>query len=741
MGEPDDSRESETIRAGAQRGCRFVVGLFALNCFWIMTVWPQRSQTFGQRYDAAIGPEVRALVVSPQLRASPPEIALLSFSPSTVSFFRAENGGSLVPTDTCAVPTGSETLLTADLDGTGRPSFITMDGSTGQVCILRRTPDGGFSQSILSVPPAQRLIVADINNDGKPDLLLFGRTTAGVTTFLNRRAGVFVRGPVLFPDISVGDLQVRDLDGDGVNDVFLLDWLSNKLDIFYGIARTVFSEQLAISLPGEPGALSVGQVSAARTVRIAVTIPASRKILLYDGNALGDFRLSATVECPSPPEGLLLKDIDGDGLPEIVSGTTRGILLRLGSPTPWSERTQFFAPPAGTNMWAVEDVDGDGKPDLVAVDRRTRSLTVEFNDARQASPSEIVVYAVGVDPRGVAIADVDRDGRADILVANQRSNTTSVLFNRGNGQFSAQSSTAVGESPSCVTPLEGEVSGFVVSGGLQGQVHLVTYQETRTNSLTVAMQRGGNPEVLEASFNPREGRIEIMLRTHEEAGRGVMLTSLEQLSRRQFLERAIRPSIASIVLAATARHRNQNLAVLYATNDNRTGRTTVYTSTATPEFKFSSLRSLFSYPDSTMSTFLLSWGVTGSDTLSIAAVALGEPADMIGVFVIKGDTLATPVQWIKGFRPLDDSAMTLEDVDGDGLPDLVVADAVRRTVYLFRGEYDFGFYAPIAVTSVARLGDFAVGHLRNSPGSDLVLTDRRSGTVRILLDAFRRQDE
>ena len=79
MGEPDDSRESETIRAGAQRGCRFVVGLFALNCFWIMTVWPQRSQTFGQRYDAAIGPEVRALVVSPQLRASPPEIALLSF--------------------------------------------------------------------------------------------------------------------------------------------------------------------------------------------------------------------------------------------------------------------------------------------------------------------------------------------------------------------------------------------------------------------------------------------------------------------------------------------------------------------------------------------------------------------------------------------------------------------------------------------------------------------------------------
>jgi hypothetical protein len=336
---------------------------------------------------------------------------------------------------------------------------------------------------------------------------------------------------------------------------------------------------------------------------------------------------------------------------------------------------------------------------------------------------------------------VDHDGLPDILVANQRSNTVSVLFNRGNGQFQTQSCTAVGESPFCVAPLEGGAPGFVVSGGVEGQVRVVTYEESRTNSMMVAMQGGRDPEVLEASFNPTESRFEIMLRTHEEQTKGVMLTFLEQLSRRQFLERAVRPSVSSTVLAATARRQNQTLAVLYATNDIKTGRTTVYTSTATPEFKFSTLRSLFSFPDSTSSTFLLSWGNTGRDTLSMAAVALGEPADMIGVFVMKRDTLAAPVQWIKGFRPLDDSAMALEDVDGDGLPDLVVADAVRKVVYLFQGEYDFGFYAPVPVTSAARLGDFAVGHLRNSPGSDLVLTDRRSGSVKILLDAFRRQGE
>ena len=43
-----------------------------------------------------------------------------------------------------------------------------------------------------------------------------------------------------------GDGQLewyRDANGDGINDVFLLNWLSDQLEVFYGITRMVFSEQ------------------------------------------------------------------------------------------------------------------------------------------------------------------------------------------------------------------------------------------------------------------------------------------------------------------------------------------------------------------------------------------------------------------------------------------------------------------------------------------------------------------
>ncbi len=743
MGESGASKESDPACCGGQAGQRIVVGLFALNVLWSVQAWSQRSLLFfSHRTDEPVLQDVRALAVVPASPSRPAEIVLLPSSPPCLLFYRVDSTGTLTPTDTCNLPSGQDELLTADFIGDGNVEYVSMDRATGEVRVIRRA-GGGFIQTAYVVPPAQRMAIGDINSDGKPDLLFFGRTTAGVSTLINRRKGSFVPGPVLFPDISVSDLQVGDLDGDGVNDVFLLDWLSNKLDVCYGISRMVFSEQLSVALPGEPVSLSLGPISSKRTVRLAITVPSVRKILVYDGNALGDFVNSAIIDCPSAPAGVLIRDIDADHLAEIISSTDHGILVRSGYAAPWAERTQYFAPSAAPGAWAVADVDGDGLPDLVALDRRTRRLCVLFNDGRNMRLQRENIYAVGVDPRGVALADVDHDGLSDILVANEGSNTVSLLLNEGNGRFHAQQSTLVGDSPSAVAPMEGTEKGFVVSDAIAGRVRVVTMQGDRSSSSTVAMPAGRRPEVLGASFNPALRRIEIMLRSHEEVGNGVLLTFLEQLSRRQFLERAFRPSVASTVLAATARRdpRTGGLAALFATNDPRSGRTTVYASSATAQFEFGSLNPVFSYPDSSSSTFLLSWGGVGRDPVSIAAVALGDPSDMIAVFAINGDTLAGPVQWIKGFRPLEDTAMALDDVDGDGTTDLVIADAVRKTIFLFRGDEDFGFAAPVPITSADNTGDFAVGHLRHSSASDLVITDRKAGSVRVLMDPFRRTGE
>ena len=56
-------------------------------------------------------------------------------------------------------------------------------------------------------------------------------------------------------------------------------------------------------------------------------------------------------------------------------------------------------------------------------------------------------YAVGLNPKGIVSADFNRDGVADLAVANSGDSSVSILLGRGNGSFGTASSVAVAASP------------------------------------------------------------------------------------------------------------------------------------------------------------------------------------------------------------------------------------------------------------------------------------------------------
>jgi hypothetical protein len=57
-------------------------------------------------------------------------------------------------------------------------------------------------------------------------------------------------------------------------------------------------------------------------------------------------------------------------------------------------------------------------------------------------------YAVGSNPKGIASADFNHDGVADLAVVNSGSGSVSILLGRGDGTFGTASSVAVAASPS-----------------------------------------------------------------------------------------------------------------------------------------------------------------------------------------------------------------------------------------------------------------------------------------------------
>jgi hypothetical protein len=136
-------------------------------------------------------------------------------------------------------------LKLADLNGDGRCDLVAPNMAEGAVTILLNDGRGHFRGAENSPVPAGpapfAVAVADINGDGKPDLVVAnysGQITDpsgdGLTFLLNDGRGHFLLGPKIKTGSGSGDVEVGDVDGDGIPDAVTVNGGSNDLTIAFG---------------------------------------------------------------------------------------------------------------------------------------------------------------------------------------------------------------------------------------------------------------------------------------------------------------------------------------------------------------------------------------------------------------------------------------------------------------------------------------------------------------------------
>src|SRR3989442_53501 len=290
--------------------------------------------------------------------------------------------------------------------------------------------------------------IADVNGDGRPDLLTVNTGANTVSVLLGNGAGSF--GPKT--DFATGavphGLAIADLDGDGNPDLVVANTGPNTVSVLLGTGTGTFAPAMDFPTGAAPFFVAVGDLNGdgiPDLVVVNVIAPDADTVSVLLGVGDGTFGPKTDFHAGAGLRSVGIGDLNGDGVPDLavanVSASTVSVLLGTGTGS-FRPKTDFPTG-AGARDVAIADLNGDGRLDVVVAnaDAGTVSVLLGVGDGTLGTRTD---FGVGAGPRSVAIGDVNEDGILDLVVANSDSNTVSVLLGTGTGSFAAKTDLATG---------------------------------------------------------------------------------------------------------------------------------------------------------------------------------------------------------------------------------------------------------------------------------------------------------
>lgn len=350
-------------------------------------------------------------------------------------------------------------LVCANYGSGGRGAVCVAEGTNcGSLTVFFASAAGEFEEKALSLAGDQvaqpvSVVTADVNGDSRQDLVCANEGNDSLVIFLQGEEGGFGGKPILVRDAEgrrPSSLAVADLNGDGKVDLISAYRDSDNVVVFYQGGEMSFSSAV-LALPVgvlDPTGIAIGDVDRNGLLDIVTAHNRGGDLSILWQETPGIFMPRAVTEAGRPrlsegPRTVALGDLDQDGDLDLVAGNAD-----LHSVTAYYQQEPKVFQPLELGAFdakefdfpvavAVADLEGDGDSDIVSANRFSSTVTL-FLQTGAGEFSSVPTFDFGfVDevgaPDSLTVGHLQGRERLDVVTANSDGSELRVFKGRISG--------------------------------------------------------------------------------------------------------------------------------------------------------------------------------------------------------------------------------------------------------------------------------------------------------------------
>ncbi|HEV2379464.1 MAG TPA: alkaline phosphatase family protein [Terriglobia bacterium] len=332
-----------------------------------------------------------------------------------------------------------QAVVRGDFNGDGKLDLAVANYGDNTVSVLLSNGNGTFGTNITTAtgPGPDALAVGDFNGDGKLDVAVAnGNDSSTISILLGNGDGTFTSAPNSPLSVDAAEpvwVGVADLNGDGKLDLLVASDKDNTLSVFLGNGDGTFDPTSVLPNAGQgPVAVAVGDFNGDGKLDLAQANHIDNTVGILKGNGDGTFTaLTTRAATGKGPQGIVAADFNGDGKLDlaVANETDNTISVLFGNGDGTFKTGVTYTAGASPVGIATEDVNGDGKLDLITANQAANTISLLLGSANGTFGGHSD-YAVGSSSSGLAVADFNGDGRLDVMVADAVANTLSLLLQK-----------------------------------------------------------------------------------------------------------------------------------------------------------------------------------------------------------------------------------------------------------------------------------------------------------------------